>query len=199
MKRKKSGHIPGYDYGTESVSKSPVTLEELRQLEEVVGWTLEEAKWLRVAAETLVPQAEQMVDAWRAVIGQTPQLGASFLKPDGKPDENYKAAVERRFVRWVSDVCLQEHDQAWLDYQEEIGRRHTPSKKNETDGGETPSNVPLRYLIGFSAMIITSAREFLSASERSHEDLTRMQDAWARAVLLSVALWARAYTAEGLW
>ena len=70
----------------------------MRQLEQAVGWTPEDARWLRVAGETLVPRAEEMVDAWRAVIGQTPQLVVSFLKPNGKPDENYKAAVVERSI-----------------------------------------------------------------------------------------------------
>jgi Protoglobin len=155
--------------------------------------------WLRIARETLVPRAEEMVDAWRAVIVRTPQLVASFLKPDGKPDEAYKAAVKKRFVQWVSDLCLREHDQAWLDYQEEIGRRHTPAKKNKTDGGQTPGHVPLRYVLGFAAVVGTSARDFLETSGRGEEEIMRMYDAWTRAVMLSIALWARPYTIEDLW
>lgn len=190
---------PGYDYGADTIFKSPVTLDELRQLEEAVGWTVEDANWLRLAGETLVPRSEAMVDRWRDVIGKTPQLRASFLRSDGQPDEAYKAAVKRRFVQWVSDLCLREHDQAWLDYQEEIGRRHTPAKKNRTDEGQTPPNVPLRYLIGFAAVVITSTRDFLAASGRSDAEVTRMHDAWTRAVLLTIALWARPYTVEDLW
>ena len=98
-----NSQIPGHDYGADSILKSPVSLDELRQLEEAVGWTAEDAKWLRLAGETLAPQSEAMVDAWRDVIGKTPQLRASFLRSDGAPDEAYKAAVKRRFVQWVSD------------------------------------------------------------------------------------------------
>lgn len=92
MKETAKVRIPGYDFDTKSVARSPATLKELRQLEEATGWTEEDARWLRIAAETLVPRAEEMVDAWRAVIGRTPQLVASFLKPGGKPDEAYKTA-----------------------------------------------------------------------------------------------------------
>ena len=189
--------ISGYGYG--QVSRSPVSMEELRQLEAAVGWSDDDAAWLRLAAETLVPQAEQMVDTWREAIGRQPHLLASFLKPDGQPDDAYKAAVKRRFVQWVSDLCLRPHDQQWLDYQEEIGLRHTPAKKNQTDGGHTPFVVPLRYTIGFAAVIVTSVRPFLATSRRPANELERMQAAWTRAVLLSIALWSRAYTAHGLW
>jgi hypothetical protein len=171
----------------------------LRQLEETVGWTGEDAKWLRVAAETLVPQSEKMVDEWRAAIGRQPHLSTWFLKADSTPDEAYKSAVKRRFVQWVSDICLRPHDQDWLNYQEEIGLRHTPAKKNQTDGGQTPPVVPLRYTIAFAAVIITSTRPFLASSASSEDDVERMQAAWTRAVLLSIALWARPYSSEGLW
>jgi len=191
--------IPGYEFGTSQTPRSPVTTDELRKLEESVGWTDQDAKWLRTAAETLVPKAEELVNSWRAVIGEQPHLVASFLKPDGKPDDAYRAAVKRRFVQWVGDLCLRPHDQEWLNYQQEIGERHTPNKKNKTDGGHTPPVVPLRYTIGFAAVVITSVRSFLKLSGRSEADLVRMQDAWTRAVLLSIALWARPYAIADLW
>lgn len=174
-------------------------MEELRQLEAAVGWTEDDAKWLRTAGESLIPKAEAMVDKWRAVIASEPQLVAAFLKPDGKPDDAYKAAVKKRFVQWVSDICLREHDQDWLNYQEEIGQRHTPTKKNKTDHGHTPPVVPMRYLVGFTAVVINSVRSFLLDSGHSVGDLDRIQIAWTRAVLLSISLWTKAYTKKGLW
>ena len=50
--------------------------------------------------------AEQMVNAWRSVIGSQQHLAKWFIGPDGKPDEEYKARVKARFVQWVRDVCL---------------------------------------------------------------------------------------------
>jgi hypothetical protein len=194
-----NAEIPGYEYGAERTSESPVTREELRQLEQAVGWTEEDAAWLRIAAETLVPKAEEMVDGWRAVIAGEPHLVASFLQSDGTPDDEYRAAVKRRFVQWISDLCLRPHDQDWLNYQEEIGQRHTPAKKNKTDGGHTPLVVPLRYTLGFSAVVITSVYSVLISSGRSEEAVERMHAAWTRGVLLSMTLWIRAYAAPGLW
>ena len=191
--------IGGYTFGEPSVAASPVSIEELRQLEAAAGWSDDDALWLRTAGETLIPQAEAMVDSWRAVIGQLSQLSASFVGADGKSDDRYKAAVKARFVQWVSDVCLQPHDQKWLDYQEEIGLRHTPAKKNETDKAQTPSVVPQRYLLGFLPIVITTIREFLLKGGRPEEELIRMEQAWTRAVLLNVTLWSRAYAKDGLW
>jgi hypothetical protein len=194
-----TGSIGGYTFGERSIATSPVSLDELRKLEAATGWSDEDARWLKIAAETLVPQAEAMVDSWRKVIGSLPQLSAPFVGPDGKPDDRYKAAVKARFVQWVSDVCLRPHDQQWLDYQEEIGLRHTPAKKNATDHAQTPPVVPQRYLLGFTAVVVTTVRGFLLKSGRPEEEIVRMQEAWTRAVMLTVTLWSRPYARDGLW
>ena len=93
------------------------------------------------------------MDSWRAVIAAQPHLAKWFVGPDGRPDDEYKARVKKRFVQWVLDACFRPHDQAWLDYQQEIGMRHTPAKKNQTDHAQTPSVVPLRYLIAFGFLV----------------------------------------------
>ena len=124
--------IAGYDYGTSRAAHSPVTPEELRALEASVGWTAADEAALQVAGRALCPQAEAMVDSWRSDIGRQPHLVQWFFGPDGKPDDRYRAAVKWRFVQWVIDTCTRPHDQAWLDYQEEIGLRHTPAKKRNT-------------------------------------------------------------------
>ena len=191
--------IPGYGYGSSAVTPSPVTLQELRSLEQATGHTAEDDKWLSIAAETLVPNAERIVDSWRAVIGSQPELAKVFFGPDGKPDDTYKAAVKKRFVQWIHDACLRPHDQAWLDYQEEIGKRHTPAKKNLTDHAQTAPLVPLRYLIAFTAVTSTTIRAFLEESGRSAEDVQKMHDAWIKSMLLHQALWTRPYVADCLW
>jgi Protoglobin len=63
-------HDPaGYDYGSDRVPRSPVTLDDLRRLEETVGLTAEDRRFLAMAGEVLSDQVEKMVDAWRARIG----------------------------------------------------------------------------------------------------------------------------------
>lgn len=191
--------IAGYDYATPHSAHSPVTLAELRALEASVGWTEADAAALRRAARVLTPQAEAMVDAWRADIARQPDLVRWFFGPDGKPDDHYRAAVKRRFVQWVTDACTRPHDQAWLDYQEEIGLRHTPAKKNATDGTQTPDRVPLRYLVSFVAPMALSVRSFLEERGLSAADIDAICQAWTKAVLLHVTLWSRLYVRDGLW
>src|SRR5207248_9057481 len=176
--------IKGYDYG--NVARSPVTLDGLRALEATVGFTDDDRRALRQAGRILEPHAEELVDGWRAIIGAQEHLARWFFDPDGKPDDAYKAAVKPRFVRWIVDLCTRPFDQAWLDYQHEIGLRHTPAKKNATDRRSTPPVVPLRYLLAFVAPVLSSVRTRLRDAAASPGEAERMYVAWTKVVILSV-------------
>jgi len=193
-----STDIPGYGFGSAEAAQSPLSMEDLLHLEQTLGWTSEDEQRLRKHAELFRSQAEQMIDSWRAVIARQPHLSQWFAGPDGKPDEEYKAGVKRRFVQWVVDVATRSHDQAWLNYQEEIGLRHTPAKKNKADGRHTPDLVPLRYLLAF-VPVVADVRRFLEAAITDPAELTAVEQAWTKAVHLHVTLWSRPYTREGLW
>lgn len=192
-------NIPGYSYGNPASAHSPVSLEELRQLEASAGWTEEDAAVLRKHSQLFEDRAEEMVDSWRAAIGSQHHLAQWFFGPDGKPDEDYKAKIKKRFVQWVRDACTRPHDREWLDYQEEIGLRHTPEKKNLTDGAHTPSVVPLRHLYAFTAVVAVTARKFFVEAGVSGDELQKLQDAWLKTAVLHVTLWSRPYSKEGLW
>jgi hypothetical protein len=190
--------IAGYDFGTRQSAESPLSDEDLRNLEQTIGWTNEDRDILLKHSALVQKQAEAMVDSWRSVIAAQPHLAHWFVGPDGNPDDDYKARVKRRFVQWVVDVALRPHDRAWLNYQEEIGLRHTPAKKNLTDGKQTPPLVPLRYLLAFIPVVLP-IRKFFSDAISNNDELARLEAAWTRAVLLHITLWSRPYTAEGLW
>ncbi|MBV8906676.1 MAG: protogloblin ApPgb [Acidobacteriia bacterium] len=191
--------IHGYDYGRPEAAHSPVTLDELRQIESTAGWTGEDAQILQKHADIFRNNAEQMVDAWRALIAAQPHLAAWFVGPDGKRDDEYAAKVKKRFVQWVVDACVRPHDQAWLDYQQEIGLRHTPEKKNVTDHAQTPSLVPLRYLIAFGTAMAIATRPYFVGAGLKDPELRKLEDAWGKAIQLHITLWSRPYTKEKLW
>ena len=191
--------IAGYDYGRANVTHSPLSLEDLHQLEQTIGWGEEDARVLQRHGEIFRENAEKMVDTWREVIGSQHHLVKWFFGPDGKRDAEYAAKVKKRFVQWVVDAVFRPHDRAWLDYQEEIGLRHTPEKKNQTDNAHTPPVVPLRYLLGFVTVVTIATRKFFTDRGIAGADLTKLEDAWAKAVQLHVTLWSRPYAKEGLW
>jgi hypothetical protein len=191
-------HIPGYDFGSPESAVSPLSDEDLLHLEQTLRWTKDDELLLLKHTAFFRSHAEQMVDSWRAVIGAQPHLAQWFLGPDHKPDDEYKTRVKARFVQWVVDVATRPHDRSWLNYQEEIGLRHTPQKKNKTDAGHTPPVVPLRYLLAF-VPVVTEVRPFLQKAITDPAELDAVQLAWTKAVHLHVVLWSRPYTLEGLW
>jgi hypothetical protein len=77
--------------------------------------------------------------------------------------------------------------------------RHTPAKKNVTDGAHTGSVVPLHYLIGFGSVVAITTHKFFVAAGVRDEELRKLEDAWSKAVQLHIALWTRPYTKHGLW
>jgi hypothetical protein len=191
--------IAGYSYGTKEVSTSLVSLEELQRLKQTVTLTDEDVRNLRLAGNVLEDQTEEVIGAWRRVIGATPHLAYYFSAPDGQPDEEYKARVKERFKQWVLDVCRRPYDQEWLDYQHEIGLRHTQAKKNKTDNAATPPHIPLRYVIAFTAVINDTMKPFLAKKGNSPDEVEAMYRAWCKAVILHVTLWSRAYVVESDW
>ncbi len=191
-------HVGGYDYGR--VARAPVSLTELRELEATVGLTEQDHATLRRAGALVTEEdADALVDSWRKIIGAKPYLARVFFGADNKPDESYKAAVKARFVRWLLDLLNRPFDQAWLDYQWEIGLRHTPAKKNVTDGADTQPHVPLRFLIVFMAPVIEAMAPLLRSKGLDADEIGRVQAAWTRAALLTLALWSGPYARSDLW
>jgi len=92
-------------------------------------------------------------------LGSHPYLIQYSGKPK-QPDSAYLGAVRQRFKQWILDTCNREYDQAWLDYQHEIGLRHHLTKKNQTDQVQSVPMM-LRYLIAF-IYPITATIDFLA-------------------------------------
>ncbi len=191
--------IPGYSYGTSSVTPSPLTLDDLTKLKAAVGLTDTDESALRAAGEVLAPRAADMVAVWRSQVGQHPFLARYSAHRDGTPNPEYAAASTLRFDRWVVDACTRPLDQAWLDQQHEIGLRHNRAKKNQTDHADSVDHIPLRYILAFTAVIITTARNFLADGRHTPERIDQMHAAFTKSVMLHVTVWTRAYTAESQW
>jgi hypothetical protein len=121
-----------------------------------------------------------------------------FADPDGQPDAEYLGRVRERFKQWIFDTCRRPYDREWLDYQQEIGLRHTRAKKNQTDGAyETPEHIPLRYIIAFVYPITATIRPFLANKGHAPEEVEKMHQAWFKSVVLQVILWSYPYAKDG--
>jgi len=174
-------------------------LDEFKRLQSVVGFTDKDRQALYDAGEQLADEAEALVDGWRKIIGSQEHLSEWFFGPDRKLDDDYKAAVKPRFVQWVVDTFKRPFDQTWLDYQEEIALRHTPAKKNKTDGVEAPPLVPLRYVLAFAVPLLADMREHLMRKNLPVDEIERLHVAWTKAVILTLTLWSRPYTKQDWW
>jgi hypothetical protein len=190
--------IPGYTYGTAEVQKAPVTAEELELLKEAVLFTEEDAEYLRMSHHVLGDQVEDVLDVWYGFVGSHPHLVHYFGgKGNGQPDEEYLAAVRRRFGQWILDTAAANYDQKWLDYQYEIGLRHHRTKKNQTDGVASVDNIGYRYLPAFIYPITSTLKPFLGKKGHSAEEVEKMHQAWVKSVILQVTLWSHPYVKEG--
>ncbi|GEL17968.1 protoglobin domain-containing protein [Pseudonocardia asaccharolytica] len=188
----------GYTYDDHALPASPVSAAELEQLKASVLFTDDDAAALAMAGDVLADQITDVLDTWYGFVGSHPHLVAYFADRDGEPIKSYLDAVYHRFGRWILDTCRRPYDERWLAYQEEIALRHTPAKKNKTDGVDSVPVVPLRYLIAFIYPITATMRPFLAKKGHSEADVERMHAAWFKSVTLQVALWSRPY-AEREW
>ena len=192
-----SKDIPGYTYGTTAAATSPLSLDELDLLKRTITFTADDESQLRLAGTILVDQVDAFLDHWYAFQATLPHLGYYSTEPDGLPNLPYRAAARARFRQWVLDVCERPYDRTWLDYQYEIGLRHTRIKKNQTDAAESPPHIGLRYLLAQIYPLGAAIRPFLAQGGHPDDVVDRMHQAWTKALLLHVVLWSQPYLKEG--
>lgn len=192
--KKVAEEIRGYDYGSEEVTISPVSMQQLADLKVSAGFTEEDERYLRLAGEVLANQTKQIVEHWRSgIIAGIPNLARHSRTPDGQPNPEYLGQSNLRFQQWILDTCLRPYDQDWLNYQQEIALRHTSLKKNQTDGVQSTSHVPLRDILAFVAVINETIKPYLAAKDHSVEEVDAMHRAWCKSIQLQMALWSRPY------
>lgn len=189
--------IPGYTHGKREVPRAPISLEELELIKKSVLLTDEDVKYLRMSREVLEPNVEELVGVWYGFVGSSPHLLASFSSEAGEVDSAYLERVRARFERWVLDTADAKFDQAWLDYQFEIGRRHHSVGKNRTDGAKAVDQVQFRYIQALTIPVTTTLRPFLERGGHSAEEVEKMHAAWVKSVTLQAILWSYPYVKEG--
>lgn len=192
------GSIPGYAYGSASLARAPYTLEDLAALRKVLLLGDDDVQALRRSKAILADQTDKILDTWYGFVGATPELLAYFVdQRTGQPDGAYLEAVRKRFARWILDTADAAYDQAWLDWQYEIGLRHHSAKKNRTDGAHGPALVHFRYLPALTIPLTATLEPFLAAKGAPADTVRTMQAAWVKAVLLQAILWSHPYVRDG--
>ena len=190
--------IPGYDYGSPEVARSPITMAEWEELQKSALFSEEDVFYLRLSEGVLSDQVADLLQTWRGIIFDHPHLRAYDEDPTThEVDSEYAKAVGKRFGQWVLDTARAKYDQAWLDYQYEIGLRHHRSKKNKTDHGHTLGHIRARDLIAFCASIVVPMKPYLAKKGHPPEVVNRMYDAWWKSMILQATLWTQPYIKDG--
>ncbi len=190
--------IPGYTHGQKSLAKAPYTLQELEALKKTMLFTDEDVRYLRMSKAILADQTEAVLDVWYGFVASTPELVIFFKNnKTGAPDGAYLGAVRKRFGQWILDTADANYDQAWLDYQYEIGLRHTAPHKNQTDKADSAPSVNFRYLSALTIPVTTTLKPFLAKKGASATDVDKMHAAWVKSVLMQTILWSHPYVREG--
>lgn len=191
--------IPGYTYGQTLPGHSPVSPQNFELLKQTVTLGEEDLRYLRMSHDILKEQLDAILDAWYGILGRNPHLLHYFAnRRTNRADPDYLDAVRKRFGQWVLDTARAEYDAAWLDYQQEIGLRHT-LKKNKTDNVESVPVVFFRDLLGLYYPLLASLKPFLATTGARAEDVERMAAAWQKSVLLQLILWSQPYVRDGLY
>lgn len=190
--------IPGYTYGQKSLAKAPYSMQEVASLKKTLLFTDEDVRYLRMSKAILADQTEAILDVWYGFVASTPELVLFFRNnKTGAPDGAYLDAVRKRFAQWIIDTADANYDQAWLDYQYEIGLRHTAPKKNQTDKADSVPSVNFRYLSALTIPVTTTLKPFLAKKGASAADVEKMHAAWVKSVLLQTILWSYPYVQDG--
>ena len=195
--RPDSAVVPGYAYGSTSLARSPITLDELELLKKTLLFGDEDVAALRAAHEVVRDQIEAILDVWYGFVGSHPHLSVYFSAPGGELDPQYLARVRARFAQWILDTTSADYDQAWLDYQHEIGRRHHRPGKNTTDAVDSVDHVHFRYIIAFVVPLTVTMEPFLAKKGHTPQQVKTMHAAWTKAVVLTAILWTEPYVRDG--
>lgn len=192
------GRAPGYALGQSTLARAPYSMADLAALQKSMLFGADDVAALRQSRAILADQTEAILDVWYGFVASTPELVVFFGDTrSGQPDGAYLAAVRKRFALWILDTADAKYDQAWLDWQYEIGLRHNRLKKNKTDGAHGPAQVDFRYLPALTIPITTTLKPFLAKKGASAADVEKMHAAWVKAVLLQAILWSHPYIKDG--
>ena len=192
------GDVPGYALGLPTLARAPYSMADLTALQKSMLFSADDVAALRQSRAILADQTEAVLDVWYGFVASTPELVVFFGDTrSGQPDGAYLVAVRKRFALWILDTADATYDQAWLDWQYEIGLRHNRLKKNKTDGAHGPAQVDFRYLPALTIPITTTLKPFLAKKGASAADVEKMHAAWVKAVLMQAILWSHPYIKDG--
>ena len=173
------GRAPGYALGQPTLARAPYSMADLAALQKSMLFGADDVAALRQSRAILAVQTEAILDVWYGFAASTPEVVVFF------GDTRILGTADAKY------------DQAWLDWQYEIGLRHNRLTKNKTDGAHGPAQVDFRNLPALTIPITTTRKPFLAKKGASAADVEKMRAAWVKVVLLQAILWSHPYVKDG--
>ncbi|HEY0612651.1 MAG TPA: protoglobin domain-containing protein [Chitinophaga sp.] len=169
------------------MTSSTLSLRDLVLLKRMLLFTREDESYLQMAGEVLSDQAEAILDIWYDHMVANDYLAHYFTR-DGQPDADYLNSLRPRFGDWIRQLCQPSRSNQWSRYEEAIAQRFREQPISDSGLDDIPV-VFLRYLVTFIYPVTAAIRPFLSKHGHRPEDVEKMNQAWFKAVSLSVILW----------
>jgi hypothetical protein len=148
-------------------------MEEFDELKVLLRFTDQDVRQLRRVGELLTDRLQELdryLMDWTGPVAMT----SVVRQADGTVDEAYLERAHARLVHGFVDTCTRDFDQAWLDYQHEVGLRHHRTKKNQADGahGVVP-HIPFRWIVAFLYPFTQAIRPLLDTTDASRRSARR--------------------------
>lgn len=179
-----SKHDQGMYNGT---ALPAIELRELVLLKRMLLFTHEDEKYLQLAGSILSSQTAALLDKWHEYILTNDYLSHYFTQ-NGQQDISYIKDLQPRFQNWIHSLCFPPQNEKWLKYEQLIHQHYEGKPVTEFDMTSIPITF-FRYLVTFIYPATASVRDFLTNKGHNTQEVDKMQQAWFKAVSLSVILW----------
>lgn len=173
---KKSQSVLGKNisaYHEDTQSTCPISLQEFELLKETVLWTDEDESYMKMSAEILRDQVDNIVDVWTSFIAVYPHLTKNFSDLE---------ATGEQIKKWIMTSAESHYDEKWLSQQ-------------------FANSLPLqnfRFAPVLAYPLTATLKPFLVKKHtRSLEDVECMHQAWMKSVLLQLSIWSHRYVRDG--
>lgn len=153
---------------------------------------------LRKVWRILKGQTDDYLDMMLGMVAAHPALVPALTTLRGEKSATHSldeaATIRDRFRRWLFETCFFPYEPPWLK------QLYSELSPPDSAAQPSPALVPeFRHAVALAYPLVATARPFLAAKGRDHQDIERMQNAFLKAILLQVALLSKLYVKEGLW
>ncbi|HVI48885.1 MAG TPA: protoglobin domain-containing protein [Chitinophaga sp.] len=166
---------------------SSVDAQTLVKLKRMMLFTQEDEQMLTLAGELLAPHAEAILNRWYEGIAANHYL-ANYFTSSGSPDLDYIQSLRPHFREWITRLCERPESGRWWEFEQKIISQLQAKNQPLNDLPAFPAAY-LRYIFTFIYPISEIGREYLINTGHKPEDVSKMHQAWYKAVSLSVLLW----------